>query len=161
MLQVRSPLRLDQIETALRLAAERHGAEITAVSRLSPDALTFTLFHTKICTPLLAADTRFAAFLPLRVAACAQGETTTLEALTPREFCRLLKRPEFEPAVVPLDEVLNAILKDAARSNPSSSEHTPTEEQVNMQAEVPQRIDPGGTKVEEVAGVGGHDSQGG
>src|SRR5690349_9268361 len=120
MLQVRSPLRLDQIETALRPAAERHGVDITAVARLSPDALTFTLFHSKICAPLLAADTRFAAFLPVRVAACAHGETTTFEALTPREFCRLLKRPELEPAVMPLDEILSAILRDAARSNPQS-----------------------------------------
>src|SRR5205807_597724 len=110
----------------------------------------------KICTPMLAADTRFAAFLPLRVAACAHGETTTFEALTPREFCRLLKRPELEPAVAPLDEVLGAILRDAARS-----EHPPTEEQVNMSAEVPQRIDSRGSKVEEIAGAGGHDSKGG
>src|SRR4051812_40457017 len=136
MLQVRSPLRLDQIESAVRVAAERHGTDITAVSRLSTDALTFTLFHTKICAPLLAADARFAAFLPLRVAACAHGETTTLEALTPRAFCCLLKHPELEPDVMPLDEVLSVIHNDAARSNPGSSEHTPTEEQVNMQAEV-------------------------
>ena len=36
-----------------------------------------------------------------------------------------------------------------------------TEDQVNMSAQVPQRIDRHGTKVEEVAGVGAHDSKGG
>ena len=36
-----------------------------------------------------------------------------------------------------------------------------TEDQVNVNAQVPQRIDRYGTKVEDLVGVGGHDSQGG
>ncbi len=36
-----------------------------------------------------------------------------------------------------------------------------TEEQVNMTKTVPQRIDPAGSKIEDLAGTGGHDSQGG
>lgn len=36
-----------------------------------------------------------------------------------------------------------------------------TENQVSMSGQVPQRINPAGTKVEDLAGVGKHDSQGG
>lgn len=36
-----------------------------------------------------------------------------------------------------------------------------TEDQVDMRDTVPQRIDPKGTKVEELAGTGEHDSAGG
>ncbi len=36
-----------------------------------------------------------------------------------------------------------------------------TEDQVNMTAQVPQHVDLHGTKIEDLAGVGSHDSQGG
>ena len=36
-----------------------------------------------------------------------------------------------------------------------------TEDQMNMTAQVPQRIDRSGTKVEDLVGIGQHDSQGG
>jgi hypothetical protein len=39
--------------------------------------------------------------------------------------------------------------------------HRPTEEQVNMRAALPQRIDSHGSKIEELAGTGKVDSQGG
>jgi hypothetical protein len=165
MLQIRSIHRLNQIEIALRLAAERHGGSILAVSRVSPDADTFTLCLSALYTPLLAADTRFAAFLPIRVAACAHGEASTLETISPREFCRILHRPELEPLAMQLEDALRAIMEEAAqpmaRSASALAEHTPTEDQVNMRAALPQRIDCHGTKVEELAGVGVHDAQGG
>lgn len=165
MLQIRSIHRLDQIEIALRLAAERHGGSILAVSRVSPDADTFTLCLSLLYTPLLAADTRFAAFLPIRVAACAHGEASTLETISPREFCRILQRPELEPLAMNLEDALRAIMDEAARpmarSASALAEHTPTEDQINMRAALPQRIDCHGTKVEELAGVGTHDAQGG
>ena len=37
----------------------------------------------------------------------------------------------------------------------------PTEDQVDMRDTVPQRIDPEGTKIEDLAGTGEQDSQGG
>lgn len=40
-------------------------------------------------------------------------------------------------------------------------EHTPTEEQVNMKDTVPQHSDNKGTKLEDLAGTGEQDSQGG
>jgi hypothetical protein len=43
----------------------------------------------------------------------------------------------------------------------SEEEHPPTEEMVDMKDTVPQRVDPKGTKVEEIAGTGKHDSSGG
>ncbi len=42
-----------------------------------------------------------------------------------------------------------------------ASSGTPTEEQVDMKNTVAQRIDARGTKVEDLGGVGGHDSKGG
>lgn len=48
------------------------------------------------------------------------------------------------------------------RHTPSAAdEHRPTEEQVSMRAAVPQRIDQHGSKIEELAGTGVHDSKGG
>jgi len=165
MLQIRSIHRLDQIEIALRLAAERHGGSILAISRVSADADTFTLCLSPLYTPLLHADTRFAAFLPIRIAACAHGEASTLETISPREFCRILHRPELEPLAMNLEDTLRAIMDEAAqpmaRSASALAEHTPTEDQINMRAAVPQRIDCHGTKIEELAGVGTHDAQGG
>ena len=84
MLQVRSVHRLDQAEIGLRHAAERHGASILAISQVGQvagaGALTFTLCLKDLYAPLLAADSRFAAFLPIRIAACVHGGTVTLES---------------------------------------------------------------------------------
>jgi len=41
------------------------------------------------------------------------------------------------------------------------AEHRPTEEQVDMEDTVPQHVDDHGTKVEDKAGTGEHDSKGG
>jgi hypothetical protein len=165
MLQIRSIHRLDQIEIGLRYAAERHGGSVLSASRMGGEALTFTLCLPDLYAPLLAADVRFAAFLPSRIAACAHGGAMTLETFSPREFCRLLHRPELEPLAVPLEDALRDIMQEVAqpmaRTASAQSEHCATEEQVNMRAAVPQRIDCHGTKIEELAGVGTHDAQGG
>jgi len=53
---------------------------------------------------------------------------------------------------------------DAAPSAPSASTDSSvgaTESQVNMDATIPQHTDDKGTHVEDIAGVGGHDSLGG
>jgi len=47
------------------------------------------------------------------------------------------------------------------KPHPDAGVHTPTEDMVNMRAALPQRIDSHGTKVEELAGTGAHDAQGG
>lgn len=43
----------------------------------------------------------------------------------------------------------------------NEEEHLPTEEMVDMKDTVPQKNDKCGTKVEDIAGTGEHDSEGG
>ena len=164
MLQVRSIHRLDQIEIGLRTAAGRHGGSILAATRMGSGAETFSLCLGDLYAPLMAADARFAAFLPSRIAACTHGDAVTLETISPREFCRILHLPELEPLVAPLEDALRTIMEEASQTAArvaAGAEHVATEDQVNMRAAVPQRIDCHGTKIEELAGVGAHDAQGG
>jgi hypothetical protein len=158
MLQIRSNQRMDQIELGLRSAASRRGGSV-----LTADRLGFTLCLSDLFAPLLREDARFAVFTPTRVAVCAQKDGTFLETISPREYCRLLHRPELEPLALPLEEALRLILEEAAHVHPHEpeGEHRPTEEMIDMRAALPQRLDCRGTKVEELAGVGVHDSQGG
>jgi uncharacterized protein (DUF302 family) len=167
MLQMHSIHRLDQVEIGMRHAAERHGAVLHSVTHVG-EAVVFNLGLDELYTALLRLDYRFAAFLPLRVAACAQGAGVSLQALSPREFCRILHRPELEPAVAPLEEVLRGVMEEAAQAHLTASgtaserfDTQTTEDQVNMRAALPQRIDSHGTEVEELAGTGAHDAQGG
>lgn len=181
MLQMHSSLRLDQIEIGLRSAAGRHGASVLSVTRMGQagaemplpadaEALVFSVCVSEIYEKLFSLDARFAAFLPARIAACAQAGGVTLEAISPREFCRLLHRPELEPTAATLEDALRAIMEEASKhvahpataaASPASTFCRSTEDQVNMRLALPQRIDSHGTKVEELAGTGVHDSQGG
>jgi hypothetical protein len=163
MLQIHSTYRLDQIEYRLRAAVERHGGSILSVN-LAGAAVVYSVCFNELYTPLLHADVRFSAFLPSRIAAFAQGECVFLETVSPREYCRLLHLPEFELLALALEDTLRQVMEEAARhmpAQPAALAHAATEEQVNMRAALPQRIDCHGTKVEELAGVGSHDSQGG
>lgn len=164
MLQLHSTHRLDQIELCLRKAAERHGGSLLATSGVG-DALAFTLCFSNLYEPLLRADVRFASFLPCRVAVWAKADGVMLETVSPREYCRLLHRPELEPVAEPLEEMLRRVMEEAARRTHAHAgpdqERPATEDQVNMRAALPQRLDCHGTKVEELAGTGVHDAQGG
>jgi uncharacterized protein (DUF302 family) len=181
MLQIRSTVKLDHIESVLKAVAHRHNAHVTVVSHLGrpqhveaaggpQEALVFTFYHPKLHTALLAADIRFAGFLPCRVAAWPTADGSMLQALTPSEFCRVLGRSDLETLAAPLDAVLQGILEDAAKPPTVSARSRPevetsrwgaTEDQVNMQLTLPQRIDYRGTKIEDEAGTGTHDSAGG
>jgi uncharacterized protein (DUF302 family) len=181
MLQIRSTVRLDDIESVLKAVAHRHNANVTVVSHLGQphqtqaaggpkEALVFTFYHPKLHTALLAADIRFAGFLPCRVAAWPEDSGVVLQALLPSEFCRILGRSDLDALAAPLDDVLKGILEDAAKPLTASARSRPgvetsrwgaTEDQVNMQATVAQRIDYRGTKIEDEAGTGTHDSSGG
>ncbi|MGO9255494.1 MAG: hypothetical protein ACLQU1_04225 [Bryobacteraceae bacterium] len=176
MLQIHSTLRVDQIELGLRIAAERHGGSVLAVSHVGQllrgdrgprpaDAITFTLCFSDLYAPLLRSETRFAVFLPSRIAVCARGDAVVLEAISPREYCRLLHRPEIEPLAASLEETLRLVMEEAAQRLPhmaaEGGDHLATEELINMRAALPQRIDCHGTKIEELAGTGVHDSPGG
>jgi uncharacterized protein (DUF302 family) len=174
MLQIHATQRIDQIEIRLRIAAQRHGGSILAVSHLGQlleseqnatppeDAITFTLCFADIYAALLRSEIRFAAFLPSRIAVCARGQGAVLETVSPRDCCRLLHRPDLESLAASLEDLLRAVMEDAANRQPQASgEHLATEDLVNMRAALPQRIDCHGTKIEELAGTGVHDAAGG
>ena len=173
MLQIRSSVKLEDIESVMKAAAHGHNAHVTVISHLGQpprEALVFTFYHSKLHTALLEADIRFAGFLPCRVAAWTEGAGVILQALTPSEFCRILGRADLDPLAAPLDEILRGILEEAAqpptvavrkRPGVETSRWGATEDQVNMQLTLPQRIDYRGTKIEDEAGTGTHDSAGG
>jgi uncharacterized protein (DUF302 family) len=172
MLQIHATQRLDQIEIGLRIAAERHGGSVLAASHVGhllppeqglegADAMVFTLCFSDLYATLLHSDIRFAAFLPSRIAVCWKGGGAFLETISPREYCRLLHRPEAEPLAVALEDRLRLVMEETAHPRPREGDHRATEDQINMRAALPQRIDCHGTKVEELAGTGVHDAQGG
>lgn len=172
MLQVHTNQKLDRIESALRIAAERHGGSVLAASHVgqllggepalkTSDAITFNLCFSELYAPLLNADIRFAAFLPSRIAAVMKGDGVILETMSPRECCRLLRRTEMEPLAASLEDTLRRVMEEAAHPEKTAEHYPATEDMVNMRAALPQRIDCHGTKVEELAGTGVHDSAGG
>jgi len=182
MLEVASSEKLEAMEAALRRAARRHEASVLAVTHIgqllrqkepapsADDAIVFTVCHPELYAALLAEDIRWSAFLPCRVAVCLHDGRVSLEAVSPIEFCRTLNRPDLVQLAGPLETVLLRIMEDAAQPLAAAAQAAPaarrgglgaTEEQMNVRASIPQRIDCRGTKVEEIAGTGQHDSQGG
>jgi uncharacterized protein (DUF302 family) len=180
MIQVNSTLRFEDVGSAITSAAVHHGAAVLAVTDLgrmfhpdrrarAHDAKVYTLCHPELYSVLLAADIRFAALLPCRVAALRQPTGVTFEALSPRKFCDEIHRPDLDRLVSPLEELLRSIMQDAASpSRPAhgavahgSASPGATEQQMNMRGAIPQRIDCHGTKVEDLAGDGKLDAPGG
>lgn len=180
MLQVSSQKTLAAIEPALLQAAQRRGLNVLSVLHVGQllqereptagqDAVVFTVCRPDLSAALLAADLRFANFVPCRIAALEREGSVTLEAMAPGEICALLNRPDLMELAAPLEQFLREILEETAR--PASKAHArsaargfgpgATEGMVNARASIPQRIDCKGTKVEELAGTGQHDAQGG
>ena len=181
MLEVRTDQALDTVEAALRRAARRRGATVLAVtavgqllreegSGISRDATVFTLCHPELFAALLEADVRVAALLPCRVAAYTEGGQVVFQAMSPTDFGRLLNRADLVQLTGPLETLLREILQEAAcplAAEPAAPATVyrggigATEEQVSLRATIPKRIDCRGTKIEELAGTGEHDSRGG
>ena len=126
MLQVKSSLNLDAIETSLRHAAQKRGASVVSVMRLShlirdketgpsKDAMVLFLCHPELSTALLAGDLRFAAALPCRIAAYEEGGSVTLAAQPPSEFAKALGRPDMETLLLLVDATLKEIMDEASR----------------------------------------------
>ncbi len=180
MLQITSAKPLAAIEPALLQAAQRRGLNVLSVIHVgqllqgerpggAEDAVVFTLCRPDLSAALLAADIRFANFVPCRVAALERGGTVTLEALTPAEICGLLGRQDLAGLAAPLEKFLIDILQEAA--SPAATVHGKsasaaagpgaTEGMVSARGFVPQRIDCKGTKIEDLAGTGQHDASGG
>src|SRR5664280_1869320 len=101
MLYAHSSMKLPEVEGAIRRAGLRHEAHLLAVSHMDhvfaadpdkphPSVVIYTLCQPQLYAALLAADLRFAAFLPCRVSATAVADGIELHAIAPREFCHLL-----------------------------------------------------------------------
>lgn len=181
MLQVKSGHKLEEMEAILRRAAQNHEASILAVSHLGNllrehqpkgtlDVVTFTVCQPDLYAALLASDARFAALLPCRIAVTTAPDGSTMESISPKEFCRMINRPDLERLAAPLEAALKGMMDDAARmsvavahagASDRSSGLGATEGQVSARATLPQRIDCKGSKVEELGGTGQHDAQGG
>jgi hypothetical protein len=163
-----SSLLLTDMEPALRRAARRRKASISAVESLGP-ATVFSIALPESYPELLAADIRFAALLPLRISAYEQENAVILLAASPVAFAKALDRPEVEPLAASLESLLIALLDEVKRpmvltarsGGHAESALGATEDQMNMRGTVPQRIDRRGSKVEEMAGTGEQDSPGG
>jgi uncharacterized protein (DUF302 family) len=177
MLQVTSEHALGTAEAAIRRAAQQHGANILTVTHAGEHlptgaggAFVFGIGAGELDGALLAADIRMSAFLPCRLTAYEQEGRVTLASVSPMEFCRMLNRADLEPLAAPLEDLLTRIMASAAKPaaaaiGAAAGAHSgglgATEDQMNARGAIPQRIDRHGSKVEDLAGTGGHDSQGG
>jgi hypothetical protein len=145
-------LKLIEVEPKLRDAAQRMGASLCRRDSLDGGAV-FTVVH-QLDKKLLSSDVRFAAFLPCRIAAVEYRGGLKLVAMSPSRFAEELHNPELDSDAAALENLLNEILIDLQQL-PS------TEDQVDMQATVPPRVDSEGSKIEDQAGTGKQDSPGG
>ncbi len=163
-----STLLLSEMEPALRRAARRRRASISAVELLGP-ATVYSLSLPDSYSELLAADIRSAAFLPLRICAYEQENSVTLLAASPVALANILGNAQLQPVAAALETLLNALMDEVRRpmvmtarsGGHAESALGATEDQMNMRGTVPQRIDRLGSKVEEMAGTGEQDSPGG
>jgi len=185
ILERASSLKLAEIDAAIRRASRRRRASVCAVTDISQllrdrslqppcETVVFGILQPDLYEKLLEADARFAAFLPCRVVVCTRMGETSLLASSPLDFCRTLGRQDLEDLALVAEGFLREILEETARptvlaagaGNTAETSAAPmsmgaTEDQVNMRGALPQRIDNRGSKVEELAGTGEHDSQGG
>jgi hypothetical protein len=167
VLERNSPLKMSDVELALRRSVRRRRASIAAVEPVG-SATVFTILQPELYGMLLSSDARFAALLPCRVAAFPTDDGVKLAAVSPAAFARGLQRPELQGLAASAEGMLNEILDQAARplTQAAAGGHAEsglgaTEDQMNMRGAVPQRIDSRGSKVEELAGTGEQDSRGG
>lgn len=162
-----SSLKLSEVEMALRRAARRRRASVSTVETAGA-ATVFTIQQPETYSMLLSAERRFAAYLPCRIAAYEEGTSVRLAAMSPAEFARAFERPDLDTPAIQLESLLSQIMEEAthpltavAGAGRPEAGWGATEDQVNMRGALPQRIDKKGSKLEEMAGTGQHDSQGG
>jgi hypothetical protein len=178
MVQPGSEHLLDGIEGALRQAAHRYKATIEGMAHVGQylreraageDAISFSIAVPELYGALLEAEIRLSVFLPCRIVAYTRDGRVELETVSPVDFCRVLNRPDLAPLVIPVENLLRKIMKEAATPLAAVSRTVgtqreglgATEEQMNTRGAIPQRIDSHGTKVEELGGTGELDSKGG
>ena len=163
-----TPLKLNEVEAALRRALRRRRASVSAVETAGR-ATIFTILQPDLYSTLLSLEPRFAAFLPCRIVAYEEEGGLKVATSSPVEFARDFQRPEVDALAAAAENLLNEVLDEAGHFltfSAGSGAHDEsalgaTEDQVNMRGALPQRIDNRGSKVEELAGTGEHDSPGG
>ena len=159
-------LKPEDVETALRRAVRRRRGSLAGVEQAGA-ATVFTVVQPDLYAMLLAAETRFAALLPFRIAAFEEAGNLKLAAVSPVGFARALGRPDLDAPAAAAENFLSEILDEAARpltlaaGGHAESGIGATEDQMNMHGTVGQRIDSRGSKVEELAGTGEQDARGG
>ena len=161
-------LKLEELEPVLRRVARRYRAALSAVEPVG-SGLVFTVLQPELHTKLLSAEMRFAAILPTRMVAYPESGRLTMAAASPVEFGRAIDRPDLENLASSVEALMTDIFEEVSRPvtmAAGSGGEAPgawgaTEDHVNMRAALPQRIDNRGSKVEDLAGTGEHDSQGG
>lgn len=129
----------------------------------------FSLFLPEAYSELLAADIRFAALLPLRIAAHERDGAVVLSTASPVSLAQALGAPGAQPVASSLEALITALIDEVKRpmvltarsGGHAESALGATEDQMNMRGTVPPRLDRRGTKVEEMAGTGEQDSPGG
>ena len=179
MFQVASEHPLSAIEAALRHAAQREGSSVLSVihvgqhlpeSASAEDAFVFSICAGELYAALLSADIRISTFLPCRIAAYTERGRTILATAPPLDLCRSLNRADLAPLLTPLEGLLRRVMEGAAAPQAATAAAVPgvhtgglgaTEDQMSVRGSIPQRIDCRGTKVEDLAGTGTYDAQGG
>jgi len=161
IIQRLSPLKLSEIETALRNAAQHRGATVSGSEPLKA-ASVFTIVHPALYDKLLSAEIRFALFLPCRIVVLEQGDGSQLTAVSPVQVARDFHHIEVAAAVAALEHLLIDILEELELAG----KHIEfglgaTEDQMDVRGTVAQRIDSHGSKIEDLAGTGEQDSPGG
>lgn len=171
MINVKSALPMAAVEASLRRAVERHHTRLIAVNRPGGSHIvTWSVSQPALEAELLDADPRFAVFLPLRIAARPLDEGCALESVSPCELAALFHREDLEKLTRRAERWLRDLMEESSRPVAAARAASATispfslgarEDQVNLRDTVPPRIDSRGSKVEDIAGTGQQDTQGG
>lgn len=176
---------LAEMEISLRQAAEDQGYTILGVYDLSGrlrdkgyptrhEVRVFELCHPATYCKMLERDPVTAAVLPFRIAAHAVEGGVQLSAISLAPLAFTLDLSEADPLLLNVEMRIREIMAAASkprqapappasrqRIDPSRHQGAMEGQMDRMRGQIPQRIDRKGTKVEDLAGTGVHDAQGG
>ncbi|MBI3665626.1 MAG: DUF302 domain-containing protein [Acidobacteria bacterium] len=174
---------LEEMDICLRQAAEQHGCSIIGEYDLSSKLRDRGLSTGRkirvyeLCDPiayskLLERNPAMGAVLPLRISVHAMEGGVQLSAVSLASLGRSVEDPDMVPLIQEMEMAIREIMTAASRQHHGRAAAGPRktdtyvhegamEGQVSQRGQIPQRIDRLGTKVEDLAGTGGHDAPGG
>ena len=173
MIEVKSTLPAAAVEASLRRAVERHHSRLIAVNHLGASLIsTWIISQPALEQELLNSEPSFAVFLPFHIAVRPVEGGCLLQAASPCEQASLLPREDLEKLTRQAERWLRDVMQEASQPTVAHAAATAStasmhyslgarEDQVNLRATVPPRIDSHGTKIEDLAGTGQQDTQGG